>query len=218
VYVCPDVDHPHPLSPKPNTHAQGAIRKFPKSTLSQRLPVFLHFRFLSLPLAPLLYSALACGARYGSVRRKDSMSASASLPPAGEEKQEAVPVRRCKGVNDLDKVMLREVRGSSAEVLVCHSHESPGMFRLSRAAPQRYPSATPISHRACSGCQIPAQICGACHGAVRSPTSLLLPAFSLPYVAYVCFKCFRHFICALQLFHLDVAKIDRGMLHMLQVF
>jgi hypothetical protein len=97
-------------SPKTNVHAQGAIRKFPKSTLSQpiRLHVFLHFRFLSLPLAPLLCSALACGARYGSVQRKDSMSASTSSPPAGE-KQEAAPVRHCKGVNDLDKVMLREV-------------------------------------------------------------------------------------------------------------
>jgi hypothetical protein len=43
----------------------------------------------------------------------------------------------------------------------------------------------------------------------------------LPFVAYVCFKCFRHFKCLLQLFHLDVAKVDRGklhMLHMLQVF
>jgi len=50
------------------------------------------------------------------------MSASASSPPAGEEnKQEAAPVRHCKGVNDLDKVVLREVRGSSAEVPVCHS-------------------------------------------------------------------------------------------------
>jgi hypothetical protein len=41
---------------------------------------------------------------------------------------------------------------------------------------------------------------------------------SLPYVAYVCFKCFRHFRCMLQIFHLDVVKVDRGMLHMLQVF
>jgi hypothetical protein len=38
---------------------------------------------------------------------------------------------------------------------------------------------------------------------------------SLPYVAYICFKCFRHFRCMLQLFHLDVTKVDRGMLHML---
>jgi hypothetical protein len=92
------------------------------------------------------------------------------------------------------------------------------MFQLSGAAPQRYPSATPTSHRACSSCQIPAQICGICHGAIRSPTSLLLFAFSLPYIAYVCFKCFRRFRCMLQLFHLDVAKVHRGILHMLQVF
>jgi hypothetical protein len=46
------------------------------------------------------------------------MLASASSLPAGEEKQEAASVRHCKGVNDLDKVVLREVR----------------------ATPQRYPS------------------------------------------------------------------------------
>jgi hypothetical protein len=43
----------------------------------------------------------------------------------------------------------------------------------------------------------------------------------LPYVAYVCFKLFRGFRCMLQLFHLDVAKVDRRMLHILhtlQVF
>jgi glucose-6-phosphate 1-epimerase len=46
------------------------------------------------------------------------MSASASSPAAAEEKQEAAaaPVTHCKGVNDLEKVVLREVRGSSAEV------------------------------------------------------------------------------------------------------
>ena len=45
------------------------------------------------------------------------MSASASSPPAGEEnKQEAAPVRHCKGVNNLDKVVIHEDRGSSAEV------------------------------------------------------------------------------------------------------
>jgi glucose-6-phosphate 1-epimerase len=37
------------------------------------------------------------------------MSASTSSPPTGEEKQEAAPVRHYKGVNDLDKVVLREV-------------------------------------------------------------------------------------------------------------
>ena len=46
------------------------------------------------------------------------MLASASSP-AAEEKQEAAPVTHCKGVKDLDKVVLREVRGSSAEVLCC---------------------------------------------------------------------------------------------------
>jgi hypothetical protein len=45
------------------------------------------------------------------------MSASASSPPAGEEnKQEAAPVRHYKGINDLNKVMLLEVRGSSRSV------------------------------------------------------------------------------------------------------
>jgi hypothetical protein len=58
------------------------------------------------------------------------MSASASSPPAGEEKQEAAPVKHCKGVNDLDKVVLHEVRGSSAEVPIYHFRESLGMFRL----------------------------------------------------------------------------------------
>lgn len=56
------------------------------------------------------------------------MSASASSPAAGEEKLEAAPVRHCKGVNDLDKVVLREVRGSSAEVPACHSRLA--VFRL----------------------------------------------------------------------------------------
>jgi len=49
------------------------------------------------------------------------MSASASTP-AGEEKQELAPVVQCKGVNDLDKVVLREVRGSSAEVYLYGGH------------------------------------------------------------------------------------------------
>ena len=118
-------------------------------TLSENSPnrpraspsVSLHFRFLSLPLAPPLLLASACGARCGSVRRKDSMSASTSSPPAGEEKQEVAPVRHCKGVNDLDKVVLREVQGNSAEVPVYHSHKSPGMFRLPDpdVDPQRLP-------------------------------------------------------------------------------
>jgi hypothetical protein len=56
------------------------------------------------------------------------MSASVSSPLMGE-KQEAAPVRH-KGVNDLDKVVLREVRGSSTELPACHSRESPGMFQL----------------------------------------------------------------------------------------
>lgn len=49
------------------------------------------------------------------------MSASASTP-AAEEKQELAPVVQCKGVNDLDKVVLREVRGSSAEVYLYGGH------------------------------------------------------------------------------------------------
>ena len=54
------------------------------------------------------------------------MSASASTP-AAEEKQELAPVVQCKGVNDLDKVVLREVRGSSAEVLRCIHPLSPAL-------------------------------------------------------------------------------------------
>jgi hypothetical protein len=45
-----------------------------------------------------------------------------------------------------------------------------------------------------------------------------LAEHSLPYVTYVCFKYFRRFRCMLQSFHLDIAKVDQGMLHMLQVF
>jgi hypothetical protein len=44
---------------------------------------------------------------------------------------------------------------------------------------------------------------------------------SLPYVVNVCFNCFERFRGTLQSFHMDVAKVDRGMLHMLymlQVF
>jgi hypothetical protein len=43
------------------------------------------------------------------------------------------------------------------------------------------------------------------------------PGLPLPNVAYVCFKCFRRFKYMLQLFHLDVAKVNRGMLHMLHI-
>lgn len=76
------------------------------------------------------------------------MSASASSPAAaaGDEKQEAAPVRRCKGVNDLDKVVLREVRGSSAEVRTRLQLPLPlscreVVFRLPdpRADPRRLP-------------------------------------------------------------------------------
>jgi hypothetical protein len=60
------------------------------------------------------------------------------------------------------------------------------------------------------------------HGAGSYPDNRnRLARPSLPYVAYECFKCFKHFRCTLQLFHLDVAKVDWGilhMLHMLQVF
>jgi hypothetical protein len=42
--------------------------------------------------------------------------------------------------------------------------------------------------------------------------------FSFPYVANVCFRCFSRFKGMLQLFLMDVAKVDRGILHMLQVF
>jgi len=107
------------LVPRTRTHS-GAVRKFPKSTSTPSVPASLHLRSLCLQALqlPRLRSDSACGgARCCTVRRKDTMSASASSPPAGEEnKQEAAPVRHCKGVNDLDKVVLREVRGSSAEV------------------------------------------------------------------------------------------------------
>ena len=50
------------------------------------------------------------------------MSSSSSAAAAGEEgaaaapPPQAAPVERCKGANGLEKVVLREVRGSSAEV------------------------------------------------------------------------------------------------------
>jgi hypothetical protein len=58
------------------------------------------------------------------------MLASASSSLANKEKKGAAPIRHYKGVNDLDKVVLHEVWGSSAEVPVYHSCESLGMFRL----------------------------------------------------------------------------------------
>jgi hypothetical protein len=50
-------------------------------------------------------------------------------------------------------------------------------------------------------------------GSLNRPSQL-----PLPYIAYVCFKCFRRFRCMLHLFHIDVAKVNQGMLHMLQLF
>jgi hypothetical protein len=44
------------------------------------------------------------------------------------------------------------------------------------------------------------------------------PAFPSICVAYVCFECFKRFRCILQLCYLDVVKVDRGVLHMLQAF
>jgi hypothetical protein len=41
---------------------------------------------------------------------------------------------------------------------------------------------------------------------------------SLPYVANVCFRCFSRFKGMLQLFLMNVAKVDWGMLHILQAF
>jgi hypothetical protein len=55
----------------------------------------------------------------------------------------------------------------------------------------------------------------------RSPPALTptarinWPRLPLPYIAIVCFRCFKGM---LQLFLMDVAKVDQGMLHMLQVF
>jgi len=74
------------------------------------------------PTPPAMLASACGGGRCCSVWRRDTMSASASSSSAAEEnKQEARPIMHCKGVNDLDKVVLHEVRGSSAEVLVCHS-------------------------------------------------------------------------------------------------
>ena len=132
-----DVAHPHPLIrslSENSTHAKGRCPEIPQINLEPvHLPACLSP--LPLPLPPSsstapFCSASACGACCGSVPRKDNMPAPVSSPPAGEEKQEAAPIRHCKGINDLDKVVLHEVRGSFALVLVCHSRESPGMFRL----------------------------------------------------------------------------------------
>ena len=38
-----------------------------------------------------------------------------------------------------------------------------------------------------------------------------------PISASVCFNCFRHFRGMLQLFHMDVAKVNQGILHMLNM-
>jgi hypothetical protein len=35
------------------------------------------------------------------------------------------------------------------------------------------------------------------------------PRSPLPYIANACFKCFKHFKDMLQLFHMDVAKVDQ---------
>lgn len=71
------------------------------------------------------------------------MSASASSPPAGEEKPEAAPVRHCKGVNDLHKVVLREVRGSSAEVSIPPLPASLQVAPAKRSGCQIDPGADP---------------------------------------------------------------------------
>jgi hypothetical protein len=101
-----------------------------------------------------------------------------------------------KGVNDLDKVVLHEVRGSSAEVPICHSRELPGMFRL--PDPDVNPRLLPWC-------------------CLKLDFSVAAPTFSLSYIAYVCYKRLRRFRCMLQLFHLNVAKVDREMLHMLHM-
>lgn len=95
------------------TH-KGAVRKFAQIDLDPA-----HLPPLPGSPAPPALLASACS-RVGCClvfQRKDTMSASASSLPAGEEnKQEAAPVRHCKGINDLNKVMLLEVRGSSRSV------------------------------------------------------------------------------------------------------
>jgi len=49
-------------------------------------------------------------------------------------------------------------------------------------------------------------------------TGINRPRLPLPYVANVCFRCFSRFKGMLQLFIMDVAKVDWGMFHMLHVF
>jgi hypothetical protein len=68
-----------------------------------------------------------------------------------------------------------------------------------------------------------------CSGCARAPPLVLVllaryripprrsvdsgPDLPLPYVANICFKCFRCFRGILQLFHMDVAKVDRDIAH-----
>lgn len=59
---------------------------------------------------------------------------SSSVAGAGEESgaaapQGPAPVERCKGVNGLEKVVLREVRGSSAEVGYRYARPPMSLFR-----------------------------------------------------------------------------------------
>jgi hypothetical protein len=46
-------------------------------------------------------------------------------------------------------------------------------------------------------------------------TGIDQPNLPLPYVAYICFKCFRYILL---LFHMDISKVYLEMLHMLQLF
>jgi hypothetical protein len=193
-----DAAHPHTLirSHKKQHASIGAVRKFPKSTSSQPicLPASLHFCFLSLPLAPLFCFA--------------------------QPQHEVLAVARSG-----ERTACRPRRRRRRRVRRSRRRHPSGTARASRtltrscsvrsgAASQRYPSATPVSQRACSGCRILAQMHGACHMVPFEAWFLsCYPSLHLRYDAYLCFKCFRHFRCMLQVFHLDVVKSRSGMLH-----
>ena len=117
-----------------------------------------------------------------------------SSSPA-EEKQEAALIWDCKGVNDLDKIVLREVRGSSLEVTVIHSRKSPGMFRL--------PDPSVDLRRLPWCCSKPDFSAG-------------VPAFPSPMLHKYVFSVSDVSDVCCSLFHLNVVKVHRGMLHILQ--
>jgi hypothetical protein len=133
---CGSSSSTHPLSaslPKKTTHTHmGAVRKFPKLTLSPPicLPLSTSASSPSLQLhcsAPLGFG-VRCSLRLGLAKGQQvglGIAAASRRGEAGGGARHAL-----KGINNLNKVVLREVRSSSTEVPVCHSRESPSMFRL----------------------------------------------------------------------------------------